>query len=97
MNSFLSVNPGQTFSVGRNDKIFVNVSIVGRQVMTITMSGISSVEELMDSLKERLAEFDGLLTVNLRNGSQGTSAKRVMRLRKPACGLLRAQMQGYVA
>jgi hypothetical protein len=85
------------FSVSLTDKIFVNVSVLGRQVMVTTVSGKASVEELMESVKPLLAGFDGLLTVNFRNSSQGTTAKRVLRMRKPGCGLLRAQMQGYVA
>ncbi|MDE5979520.1 MAG: hypothetical protein K2G84_05745 [Muribaculaceae bacterium] len=86
-----------SFSVTNSDVIFVNVMAVGRQVMTATLSGIASIEELMEDVRNRLADMDGLLTVNLRNSSQGTSAKRVLRLRKPSSGLLRAQMKGYAA
>lgn len=86
-----------SFSVTNTDVIFVNVMAVGRQVMTVTLSGNGSVEELMENIKGRLAGLDGLLTVNLRNSSQGTAAKRVLRLRRPSSGLLRAQMKGYAA
>lgn len=86
-----------SFSVTNSDIVFVNVMAVGRQVMTVTLSGNASVEQLMEDVKSRLAGIDGLLTVNLRNSSQGTAAKRVVRLRKPSGGLLRAQMKGYAA
>jgi len=86
-----------SFSVTNTDIVFVNVMAIGRQVMTATLSGSTSVEELMEDVKGRLAGFDGLLTVNLRNSSQGTITKRVLRLRKPSCGLLRAQMKGDAA
>ncbi len=86
-----------SFSVNTNDIIFVNVTSLGRQVMSVTLSGNNSVESLMGKLRSELADLDGLLTVNLRNSSQGTTAKRVMRMRKPGAGLLRAQMQGYAA
>lgn len=86
-----------SFSVTNSDIVFVNVMAVGRQVMTVTLSGNASVEQLMEDVKSRLAGMDGLLTVNLRNSSQGTAAKRVVRLRKPSGGLLRAQMKGYAA
>ncbi len=86
-----------SFSVTNSDIIFVNVMVVGRQVMNVTLSGNASVEELMENVKGRLAGIDGLLTVNLRNSSQGTVAKRVLRLRKPSGGLLRAQMKGDAA
>lgn len=86
-----------SFSVKNSDTVFVNVMAIGRQVMTVTLSGNASLEELMDEVKSRLAGLDGLLTVNLRNSSQGTATKRVLRLRKPSSGLLRAQMKGYAA
>lgn len=86
-----------SFSVTNSDIVFVNVMAVGRQVMTVTLSGNASVEQLMEDVKSRLEGIDGLLTVNLRNSSQGTAAKRVVRLRKPSGSLLRAQMKGYAA
>lgn len=86
-----------SFSVTNSDIVFVNVMAVGRQVMAVTLSGNASVAELMENLRGRLAGMDGLLTVNLRNSSQGTTAKRVFRLRKPSGGLLRAQMKGNAA
>lgn len=86
-----------SFSVTNSDVVFVNVMAFGRQLMTVTLSGNSSVDELMEAVKSLLADLDGLLTVNLRNSSQGTTAKRVLRLRKPSSGLLRAQMKGYAA
>lgn len=86
-----------SFSVANSDIIFVNVMAVGRQVMTVTLSGNNSVDDLMNEIKERLNGFDGLLTINLRNSSQGTVSKRVVRLRRQSAGLLRAQMKGYAA
>lgn len=86
-----------SFSVTNTDKIFVNVMSLGRQVLTVTISCNSSIDELMAEIKVRLSELDGLLTINLRNSSQGTFAKRVLRLRRPSSGLLRAQMKGYAA
>ncbi len=86
-----------SFSVKNSDVVFVNVMAIGRQVMTVTLSGNSSVEELMENVKVRLSGLDGLLTVNLRNSSQGTAAKRVLRLRRPSAGMLRAHMKGYAA
>ena len=86
-----------SFSVTNSDVIFVNVMAVGRQVMAVTLSGSTSVEELMAEVMGRLSGMEGLLTVNLRNGSQGTAAKRVLRLRRPSTGLLRSQMKGDAA
>jgi hypothetical protein len=86
-----------SFIVEQNDVIFVNVSAFGRQITNVTLSGKSSVEELMASLRLQLANLDGLLTLNLRNRSQGTSTKVVLRLRKSSGSFLRAQMKGDAA
>lgn len=86
-----------SFAVNQTDVIFVNVTAIGRQVFTATLSGIASEDEVMKAVVSRLQGVDGLLTVNLRNSSQGTVAKRVVRLRRQGTGLLRAQMQGYAA
>lgn len=92
-----TVNGTSAFPVGKEDIIFVNVVSLGKTVMSTAISGKSSVEELMEALRHQLAGCDGLLTVNLRNRTQGTSTKRVLRLRKPSAGILRTQMKGYAA
>lgn len=86
-----------SFAVRNTDVIFVNVTSIGRQVLAVTLSGSSSEQELMTVVRSRLADVDGLLTINFRNSSQGTVAKRVVRIRKTACGLLRSQMKGDAA
>lgn len=86
-----------SFAVNQTDVIFVNVTAIGRQVFAATLSGIASEEEVMKTVVSNLQGVDGLLTVNLRNSSQGTVAKRVVRLRRQGMGMLRAQMQGYAA
>lgn len=92
MNANLS-----TFSIAPTDVVFVNVTTMGRQVFSTTLSGKSSFDEMMRSVRSSLGDRDGLLTVNFRNSSQGTSAKLTMRLRRPSASLLRAQMKGYAA
>ena len=89
--------PATTFTVAANDVIFITVSELGREILTLTFCGSSSVCQLMEQLRRRLEGIEGLLTLNFRNGTQGTSVKRVLRLRRSGATILRAQMKGKAA
>lgn len=86
-----------TFSVTVSDVVFVNVAACGRNLVSFTLKGNSSTDELMSALRGMLAGYKGLLSVNLRNSTQGTATKVVLRLNRQSVGGLRAQMQGYAA
>lgn len=92
MNANLS-----TFSIAPTDVVFVNVTSMGQQVFTATLCGKSSFDDMMHSVRCSLGDREGLLTVNFRNSSQGTTAKLTMRLRRPSASMLRAQMKGHAA
>ena len=89
MNTILSVNC--------QDIVFVTVASLGKTVMQMTVSGSASFTALMEHIRGKVENHDGLLTIDIRNRSQGTAARRVMRMRRSGMGLLRAQMQGYAA
>lgn len=89
MNTILSVN--------QQDIVFVTVARMGKTVMQLTVSGSASFTLLMEDIRSRVENLDGLLTIDIRNRSQGTAARRVMRMRRSGMGLLRAQMQGDAA
>lgn len=55
------------------DILFVSVSQQGRSLAQMTISGIRSVKELMQRLRQTLHQYSGLLTVQLRNSTQGWS------------------------
>lgn len=85
------------FTIERGDLVFVTVSVLGRQILSTSETGHASVGELIDSLRAKLAGQNGMLTISMRNRSQGTCARRVVRLNRASTGLLRAQMKGYAA
>lgn len=89
MNTVLSVN--------QHDIVFVNVACLGKSIMQLTVSGSASFTALMEYIRSQVEKLDGLLTIDIRNRSQGTCARRVMRMRRRVTGMLRAQMQGDAA
>ncbi|MDE7119184.1 MAG: hypothetical protein K2O10_01090 [Muribaculaceae bacterium] len=68
------------FAVNCGDEIFATAVQLGRTVYNAVFTGVKSVNELLVSLTGELANFTGLVTVNLRNRTQGTVTKRVLRL-----------------
>ena len=97
ISSASTLAPAATFTVAANDVIFITVSELGREILTLTLRGSSSVCQLMEQLRRHLEGIEGLLTLNFRNGTQGTSVKRVLRLRRSGATILRSQMKGKAA
>lgn len=61
------------------DKLFVTVLDRGNRLLQLSISGITSVKELMQQLHEMLHQYDGkLLTLQLRNSTQGWSRENQM-------------------
>lgn len=55
-----------------SDKLFVTVSDHGMQLITLTLSGVASLKEVMQRLQKMLHQYRGkLLTLELRNSTQG--------------------------
>lgn len=55
-----------------SDKIFVSVFDHGKRLVALSLSGISSLKELMQHLSEMLHQYRGrLVTIELRNSTQG--------------------------
>lgn len=96
-NSCLAEDRNSTVAVNPTDIIFVTVARLGRPVMQLTVSGSDSFTALMEEIRMSVENLDGLLTIDIRNSSQGTKARRVMRLRRSGFGMLRAQMKGNAA
>lgn len=61
-----------------SDIIFVTVMQQGRSLTQLTFSGIRSIKELMQRLRQSLHQYNGLLTVQLRNSTQGWSRENQM-------------------
>lgn len=60
------------------DILYVSVSQQGRSLAQMTISGIRSVKELMQRLRQTLHQYSGLLTIQLRNATQGWSRENQM-------------------
>lgn len=63
-------------TISCTDIIFARVSQCGRMVASLCLSGITSIQELYQRISERLGGHVGLITVQLRNGSQGWTDRR---------------------
>lgn len=61
-----------------SDIIFVTVLQQGRSLTQLRFSGISSLKELMQRLRQSLHQYTGLLTIQLRNSTQGWSRENQM-------------------
>lgn len=63
-------------TISCTDIIFARVSMCGRMVASLCLSGISSLNELYQQIRRELGSRLGLVTVQLRNGSQGWTDRR---------------------
>ncbi len=70
--------------VHRHDIVFVSVVQYGRTLLDRAFTGFSGITELLLAVKECLGSVAGLVTVNLRNRTCGCTARRVIRLNRPA-------------
>ena len=62
------------------DRIFATVSICGRTLINIALEGITSINDVIRVLSERIqGKIQGTATLVVRNGSQGWSIKRLFR------------------
>lgn len=71
------------FTVNAGDEIFATAMQLGRTIYNAAFTGIRSVNDLLMALTRELAGFSGIITVNLRNRTQGTTSKRVLRVAGP--------------
>lgn len=68
-------------NISFSDTLFITVSDHGMRLLNLTLSGISSLKELMQHLGEMLHQYRGrLLTLELRNSTQGWSRENQMLL-----------------
>lgn len=80
MEGTLSINGCREFAVNCGDEVFTTAVQMGRTVYNTVFTGIRSVNELLMALTHELGSLTGLVTINLRNRTQGTVTKRVLRL-----------------
>lgn len=74
-----------------NDKIFATVSYAGRTLLNTSFTGVSSMTEVLNLIRKALDGFIGYVNLRLRNGSQGWSQQRGLRIgpsQKPSIKVL---------
>lgn len=62
-------------TINSNDVIFATVTQRGNTLYDGRMSGVSSMPEVMSCLRKALSGVVGVLTLTLRNGTQGWSRR----------------------
>lgn len=68
------------FTVGPTDSILVSAVKGGRLAATIELTGMEGMGELLGAATAALKHLGGLVTLRLRNRTQGTTARRVVML-----------------
>lgn len=61
---------------GTNDVIFARASVMGRELLNIRICGAESMKELLCAIRRQLGEYIGLISLQIRNLTQGWSQQR---------------------
>lgn len=66
-------------NISFSDRLFVTVIVNGSRVLSTSLSGFSSLKELMQHLRKALHQFAGkLLTLQVRNSTRGWNSENQM-------------------
>lgn len=58
-------------TINNSDIIFATIIRNGRQIASLQLSGISSLADIIRHIRAKISSTPGILTLQLRNGSQG--------------------------
>ena len=61
---------------GTNDVIFARASVMGRELLNIRICGAESMKELLSAIRRQLGEYIGLISLQIRNLTQGWTQQR---------------------
>ncbi|MDE6048241.1 MAG: hypothetical protein K2G09_00915 [Paramuribaculum sp.] len=59
-----------------SDILYATISQRGTAIASLTLSGVSSIAEIINRIKSVVKNTIGMLTINLRNGTQGWRQQR---------------------
>lgn len=68
------------FAISATDEVFATALQFGRTVLDATFSGIGSLQQLIAEVVKVLGAVTGLVTIMVRNRTQGTVTRKVVRL-----------------
>lgn len=58
--------------ISKTDKLFITVNYNGKNLLNVSLSGLTSMKEIMKYVHKYLNDYAGkLLTLQLRNSTQG--------------------------
>lgn len=63
-------------TISCTDVIFATVTRFGRPVASLCLSGITSINEILSRIRRTLSDTSGLITLNLRNSTQGWTSSQ---------------------
>ncbi len=72
-------------TINSSDVIFATVMQQGQTIMSMQMSGMSSFSDVMKKIRNTLAKPIGLVTLILRNSSQGWARQSALMLNTRKC------------
>ena len=61
-------------TIAKSDLIFATLSLHGSTVASMQMSGVSTLPEIIRTIRSSVDSLSGMATLSLRNGSQGWSS-----------------------
>lgn len=65
---------------GSNDIIFARATVMGHELLNIRLMGVSSMEALLKRIKSELENTIGIVTINIRNLTQGWNSSSAYRI-----------------
>lgn len=65
------------------DTIYATVTVSGSTIAKMTLSGLSSMQELLKTVCNKLGDVAGLVTVEVRNSTMGWLERRMIRIAAP--------------
>jgi hypothetical protein len=74
-------------TISINDTIMASASLRGTTLATINASGFASEADVMSSLRKKVGTAAGLISVTLRNFSQGWSRQHSLYISRPSLSL----------
>ena len=67
-------------TISFSDEIFASITLRGNLLARVRLNGVGSYSEILASLLKAAGRVHGLATVDVRNSSQGWSARRSVML-----------------
>jgi hypothetical protein len=71
-------------TINNTDIIFATVQQQGNTILSMQLSGITSISQIIKQLREKLSDKMGLIKLHIRNRTQGWAQEQALYFQKPA-------------